>query len=94
MEIAINIFFAVVTGIISLVLIILGCILLFSEGEVIGLAPLVAGLFFTLLPILIICDLTKPVEKQFAEKQQAVIEAQRELEKFLIDHPELKESKE
>lgn len=91
MEMAINIFLAVVSGIISLVLIILGCILLFSEKEPIGLVPLIAAFVFILLPIVIICDITEPVEKQFAEKQQAIIEAQKELEKFLIDHPELKE---
>lgn len=90
MDLCVNIFLIALTGGITLFLIVFGCIILFSEKEPIGLAPILFGFLFMLIPIILICDMTKPVEKQFAEKQQAVIEAQREVEKFLIDHPELK----
>ena len=89
-SVIIDIIFAVVFIVLALVLMVFGCILLFDR-EPIGLALLLIGLLVTVIPVILIYDATKSVEKQFAEKQQAVIEAQRELEKFLIDHPELKE---
>ena len=89
MSVVVDIIFAVIF-IITLVLIVFGCILIFDR-EPIGLVPLLVGLLLSLVLVILIRDATKSVEKQFAEKQQAVIEAQRELEKFLIDHPELKE---
>lgn len=89
---SIGIFLILVCIALILVLIIFGCVLL-SKGELEGLISIALGLILTLPLTSTIYDLTKPLEKQFAEKQKAVIEAQMELEKFLIDHPELKESK-
>lgn len=62
----------------------------FSDKETVGLILLLVGLGFVYasMSIIIIYEQTK------AEKQQVVIDAQKELEKFLIDHPELKEMKE
>lgn len=35
----------------------------------------------------------EPLEKQYEQKVNAITEAEKELQKFLIDHPEFKESK-
>lgn len=88
---AINIFFAVITIIVAITLITFGCVLL-HDGSEEGATPLVIGIIFILIPIALICVQPKSVETQYEEKQQAIITAQRELEKFLIDHPEMKES--
>lgn len=80
----------VASGILALSAIGIG-IFAITEGLLEAVPSIVFGILCIGTPFLLKNEVLKTPEKQFIEKQQKVIDAQKELEKFLIDYPEFKE---